>query len=171
MRTVIFSSLTLALLSQRAGADTTLSLDPSTTWGTWEGWGVSLAWWAKAFGNRDDLATVFFSLNSQTIDGQTLPGLGFNIARYNAGACSNNIYDGDSMVVSSNIKPSRQMDSFGLTGAVPTPHRQVGTGTPTPTNARCFRKPKQTAQTYSSSFLMLALGGWTMGMTRQEAPF
>jgi galactan endo-1,6-beta-galactosidase len=114
MRTVIFSSLTLALLSQRAGADTTLSLDPSTTWGTWEGWGVSLAWWAKAFGNRDDLATVFFSLNSQTIDDQTLPGLGFNIARYNAGACSNNTYDGDSMVVSSNIKPSRQMDSFWL---------------------------------------------------------
>lgn len=114
MRTVVFSSLTLALLSQRARADTTLSLDPSTTWGTWEGWGVSLAWWAKAFGNRDDLATVFFSLNSQTIDGQTLPGLGFNIARYNAGACSNNTYDGDSMVVSSNIKPSRQMDSFWL---------------------------------------------------------
>lgn len=114
MRTVVFSSLTFALLSQRAGADTTLSLDPSTTWGTWEGWGVSLAWWAKAFGNRDDLARLFFSLNSQSINGQTLPGLGFNIARYNAGASSNNTYDGASMVVSPNIKPSRQIDAFWL---------------------------------------------------------
>lgn len=114
MRTVVFSPLVLALLSQRAGADSTLSLNLSTTYGIWEGWGVSLAWWAKAFGNRDDLASVFFSLNSQSINGQTLPGLGFNIARYNAGACSNNTYDGDSMVVSPNIKPSRQMDSFWL---------------------------------------------------------
>ncbi|KAL7808191.1 glycoside hydrolase family 30 protein [Trichoderma gracile] len=114
MRSIVLSSLALALLSHRGRADTTLSIDPNSNWGTWEGWGVSLAWWAKAFGNRDDLASVFFSRNNQAVNGQTLPGLGFNIVRYNAGACSNNSYDGATMVVSPNIKPSRQMDGFWL---------------------------------------------------------
>ncbi|KAL7939377.1 glycoside hydrolase family 5 protein [Trichoderma chlorosporum] len=114
MRSVVFPPLALALFFQRAGADTTLSVDPSSNWGTWEGWGVSLAWWAKAFGNRDDLANVFFTKNNQVINGQNLPGLGFNIVRYNAGACSNNSYDGSSMVVSSSIEPSRQVDSYWL---------------------------------------------------------
>ncbi|KAK4071744.1 CAZyme family GH30 [Trichoderma aggressivum f. europaeum] len=114
MRSAVIPSLGLALLFQRAGADTTLSIDPTSNWGTWEGWGVSLAWWAKAFGNRDDLANVFFTRNNQVINGQNLPGLGFNIARYNAGACSTNTYNGTSMVVSSSIKPSRQVDGYWL---------------------------------------------------------
>ncbi|KAL7786173.1 glycoside hydrolase superfamily [Trichoderma afarasin] len=114
MRSAVIPSLALALLSQTAGADTTLSIDPTSNWGTWEGWGVSLAWWAKAFGNRDDLANVFFTRNNQVINGQNLPGLGFNIARYNAGACSTNTYNGSSMVVSSSIKPSRQVDGYWL---------------------------------------------------------
>ncbi|KAM0257023.1 hypothetical protein ACHAQJ_004618 [Trichoderma viride] len=112
MRTVVFPSLALALLSQRVKASTTLSLDPDSNWGTWEGWGVSLAWWAKAFGNRDDLANVFFTQNNQVVNGQNLPGLGFNIVRYNAGACSTNSYNGSSMVVSSDIEPSRQVDGY-----------------------------------------------------------
>ncbi|KAL7904579.1 glycoside hydrolase family 5 protein [Trichoderma velutinum] len=114
MRSAVIPSLGLALLFQRAGADTTLSIDPNSNWGTWEGWGVSLAWWAKAFGNRDDLANVFFTKNNQVINGQNLPGLGFNIARYNAGACSTNTYNGSSMVVSASIKPSRQVDGYWL---------------------------------------------------------
>ncbi|KAL7957711.1 glycoside hydrolase family 5 protein [Trichoderma compactum] len=114
MRSALVPSLGLALLFQTAGADTTLSIDPTSNWGTWEGWGVSLAWWAKAFGNRDDLANVFFARNNQVINGQNLPGLGFNIARYNAGACSTNTYNGSSMVVSSSIKSSRQVDGYWL---------------------------------------------------------
>ncbi|KAJ4862625.1 o-Glycosyl hydrolase family 30 domain-containing protein [Trichoderma breve] len=114
MRSTVIPSLSLVLLFQTAGADTTLSIDPTSNWGTWEGWGVSLAWWAKAFGNRDDLANVFFTRNNQVINGQNLPGLGFNIARYNAGACSTNTYNGSSMVVSSSIKPSRQVDGYWL---------------------------------------------------------
>lgn len=114
MRSAVFPSLALALLFQRVRADTTLAVDPNSNWGTWEGWGVSLAWWAKAFGNRDDLANVFFTRNNQTINGQNLPGLGFNIARYNAGACSTNSYNGSSMIVSSDIKSSRQVDGYWL---------------------------------------------------------
>lgn len=95
-----------------AAADETWTINATSNWGTWEGWGVSLAWWAKAFGNREDLADVFFGLDSTTLDSQSLPGLGFNIARYNAGACSNNTYGGSSMVASPDIKASRQMDGF-----------------------------------------------------------
>src|SRR5688500_7074920 len=39
-----------------ASADYTARIDPATTGPTWEGWGTSLAWWAKAFGDRDDIA-------------------------------------------------------------------------------------------------------------------
>lgn len=103
-----------ATMAPSAAADRTVVVDASANWGTWEGWGTSLAWWAKAFGDRDDLANLFFTKNYQTLNGKNLPGLGFNIVRYNAGACATRTYHGDSMVVSSNIKPSRQMDGFWL---------------------------------------------------------
>ncbi|KAI1810056.1 glycoside hydrolase family 30 protein [Poronia punctata] len=95
-------------------ADTTSTIDPSSDRGTWEGWGTSLAWWAKAFGSRDDLADIFFTLKSTEYSGKNLPGLGFNIARHNAGASSYNTYDGTKMVVSPNIKKSRQVDGHWL---------------------------------------------------------
>ncbi|KAJ4394803.1 Endo-beta-1 6-galactanase [Gnomoniopsis smithogilvyi] len=95
-----------------AAADETWTISTSSNWGTWQGWGVSLAWWSKAFGNRDDLANIFFSLNTTTYNSASLPGLGFNIARYNAGACSNNTYDSTSMVESPDITASRQIDGY-----------------------------------------------------------
>lgn len=104
--------LLVGALLRLAAADETWKISTSSNWGTWEGWGVSLAWWAKAFGNRDDLADIFFSLDTTTFDSASLPGLGFNIARYNAGACSNNTYDGASMVESPKITASRQIDGF-----------------------------------------------------------
>lgn len=98
-------------------ADETTTINSSTDWGTWEGWGVSLAWWAKAFGTNDDLADIFFSTEMVSWDSQSLPGLGLNIVRYNAGACSWNTYDGDTMVVSPDIISSRQMDGYWLNWA------------------------------------------------------
>lgn len=109
MRANIFLASAHAAL---AVADETYTIDASSDWGTWEGWGVSLAWWAKAFGDRDDLADIFFSLDTTTLGSQSLPGLGFNIARYNAGACSNNTYSDTSMVESPNMIPSRQVDGY-----------------------------------------------------------
>ncbi|OAQ61227.1 endo-beta-1,6-galactanase [Pochonia chlamydosporia 170] len=109
---ILSSIIALANLST-VDADTVTTVDPST-WGVWEGWGVSLAWWAKAFGDREDLADALFTTNWQSFQGQSLPGLGFNIARYNAGASSTKAYNGSSMVVSPNIKPSRQIDGFWL---------------------------------------------------------
>lgn len=73
-------------------------IDPKSDWGTWEGWGTSLAWWAKQFGDRDDLADVLFTLKFTSVNSQTLPCLGFNIVRYNAGASAWKVVDGDIMV-------------------------------------------------------------------------
>lgn len=113
----------LLSLSADPGSPTgeTVTIDPTTTWGTWEGWGVSLAWWAKIFGDRDDLADIFFTTKSTTLNGTTLPGLGLNIARYNAGASSYAPYLGESMQVSPNIIPSRQMEGYWLSGASEAP--------------------------------------------------
>ncbi|KAG6239264.1 Endo-beta-1 6-galactanase [Claviceps purpurea] len=97
-----------------AVADTQTTIDPSQKYGTWEGWGVSLAWWAKAFGDRDDLADIFFTTKTHQFQGRQLPGLGFTIARYNAGATSSRTYNGESIRLSPNIKPSRQMEGFWL---------------------------------------------------------
>src|SRR5919199_1551467 len=81
-----------------ASADTTITVDPTANYGTWEGWGTSLAWWANVFGDRDDFANLFFTTNTVSYGGASLPGLGMTIARYNLGACSWNSGNGESMV-------------------------------------------------------------------------
>ena len=108
----------LLTLLPLAAANVTTTISPSTSYGTWQGWGVSLAWWAAQFGQRDDLADIFFTTDSTTFNGVSVPGLGFNIARYNAGACSwNTESDGSTMVVSPDITSSRQMDGFWVNWA------------------------------------------------------
>jgi len=110
----LLSGLALLLALPIAIADLTTTIDAKSNLGNWEGWGTSLAWWAQAFGNRDDLADIFFTTKSVSFLGQTLPGLGFNIARYNAGACSSNSINSTRMVVSPKMIPSRQMQGFWL---------------------------------------------------------
>jgi hypothetical protein len=92
------------------------TVDPAAQFGAWEGWGTSLAWWANVWGDREDLADLFFttktatrvalnsSSSSSSNDGSeedgseeehdaegdvyvVLPALGLTIARYNAGGC------------------------------------------------------------------------------------
>lgn len=107
--------LIVATLAGRAGrADDSVKIDPRTTWGAWEGWGVSLCWWAKAFGSRDDLADILFTTNHTSLNGALLPGLGLNIARYNAGACSQVPVGSETMQESPNVYASRQMEGFWL---------------------------------------------------------
>ena len=115
MRAYALSSLSAALaIGPLTSAAATVAIDANSDRGTWEGWGTSLAWWAAAFGDRDDLANIFFTLNDTEFGGQPLPGLGFNIARHNAGACSWNEIDGESMVVSPKMIPSRQIEGHWL---------------------------------------------------------
>lgn len=107
--------LAATLLARPAVADETTTINASSNFGTWDGWGTSLAWWAKAFGTQTALADIFFTLNTVSFNGKILPGLGLNIVRYNLGASSTNKDpDGDSMVVSPDITPSRQIDAYWL---------------------------------------------------------
>jgi len=101
-----------ALATGTARADATISVNPGTSYGTWEGWGTSLAWWANVFGARDDFADIFFTTRSTAYNGTTLPGLGLNIARYNLGACSWNSVGGTSMVASPNIPRFKQIEGY-----------------------------------------------------------
>ncbi|MFD5596133.1 beta-1,6-galactanase [Streptomyces griseorubiginosus] len=101
-----------ALATGTARADATIAVSPGTSYGTWEGWGTSLAWWANVFGARDDFADLFFTTKSTTYNGTSLPGLGLNIARYNLGACSWNTVGGESMVASANIPAFKQIEGY-----------------------------------------------------------
>ena len=94
--------------------DYSTTIQPQNTRGVWEGWGVSLCWWANVFGNRNDLADIVFSTNYTSLNGYSLPGLGLNIARYNAGACTTNAIGADTMQASANIPSFRQMPGFWL---------------------------------------------------------
>jgi galactan endo-1,6-beta-galactosidase len=98
------------------GYSTTVT--PATNWGAWDGWGVSLGWWANVFGNRDDLADIVFTTNYTTLNGYLLPGLGLNIARFNAGGCgTNTIGSGTnafSMQLSPNMPLYAQMQGYWL---------------------------------------------------------
>ncbi|MGW4510544.1 beta-1,6-galactanase [Streptomyces sp. NPDC004393] len=101
-----------ALATGTAHADATIAVNPATTYGSWEGWGTSLAWWANVFGDRDDFADIFFTTKSVAYGGTTLPGLGLNIARYNLGACSWNSVNGESMVASAAIPAFKQIEGY-----------------------------------------------------------
>ena len=104
----------LALAMPVAFQASVVLLDPHASQGTWEGWGTSLCWMGKAFGGRDDLADYLFTTKTVGLAGVRLPGLGLNVVRYNAGACSWNEVDGRKMVVGKVIQPFRQMEGFWL---------------------------------------------------------
>jgi galactan endo-1,6-beta-galactosidase len=89
-------------------------LNLATNWGVWQGWGCSLCWWANVFGTRSDLADIVFTTNYTMLNGVNLPGLGMNIARYNAGGCGTNSVNGQSMVASPNIPWWKQIQGFWL---------------------------------------------------------
>ena len=123
-RVSLISTLALASAAEEPateGAVRTIVIDPAAEQGAWQGWGVSLAWWAAVFGDRDDLADALFTTRTVQVGPDPLPGLGLNIVRYNAGACSWNEIDGRRMVVSKIIHRYRQMEGFWLDGKSPDP--------------------------------------------------
>ena len=100
------------LLALFLSTQTSCVVDPEARRGVWEGWGTSLCWMGKVFGDRNDLADLLFTTKTVEIAGERLPGLGMNVVRYNAGACSWNAIGGRRMVVSKTILPYRQMEGF-----------------------------------------------------------
>ena len=66
----------------------TLKINPAENRGIWEGWGCSFAWWPNMVGgkNYENLyADLFYSDKMVPFLDQKLPGLDFNILRYNVG--------------------------------------------------------------------------------------
>jgi galactan endo-1,6-beta-galactosidase len=119
MSTVLLTALGQlepAVAQTAAPGPDVIRIDPSKSFGTWEGWGTSLAWMGKVYGDRDDLADVLFTTKDVALGSETLPGLGITIVRYNAGACSWDEIDGRRMVVSKAISPFRQIEGFWLDG-------------------------------------------------------
>ena len=117
----LFLQVQAPAAAQGAEPVLTLAPKPSSTTGTWEGWGTSLCWWAKVFGDRDDIADLLFTTRAVKFGDELLPGLGLTVARYNAGACSGDEVDGRRMVVSKTIRPFRQIEAFWLDGKNPDP--------------------------------------------------
>ncbi|KAI9988812.1 hypothetical protein PInf_022396 [Phytophthora infestans] len=124
IRSLAASALACAFLSANpslVAADYTVKADAaSTVQGTWDGWGTSLCWWANVFGDRADIADALFTLNETVaVDGAgDIPGLGFNIARYNIGGSSSNVVDDSgtevAMKTSENMPAFKFMESFWL---------------------------------------------------------
>ena len=104
----------LTALPSQVTADYTVKADAGTTiLNSWDGWGTSLCWWANVFGNRQDIADVFFTLqDSVTLEGgpSNLPGLGLNIVRYNIGGSSKNVIDDGGTKIA--MKQSPKMAAF-----------------------------------------------------------
>lgn len=113
-RQFLVSTAALTLIPGTARADYAMTVNPTVNWGTWEGWGTSLCWWANVFGTRDELADILFTRNTVQYNGLSLPGLGMNIARYNAGGCSPTPINGQSMVASPNIPHWKQIQGYWL---------------------------------------------------------
>ncbi|POM59865.1 hypothetical protein PHPALM_31344 [Phytophthora palmivora] len=100
-----------------------ITIASSSTGAVWEGWGTSLAWWTNVYGDNEDLAELFFSMNrnplvetsSSVLD---LPALGLNIARYNVGGSSDNVIDDSgqelAMKTSKDMLAYKTMESYWL---------------------------------------------------------
>ena len=130
MRTV--SLVALLAVATAHSINYTTSIDPNATFGVWQGWGTSLAWWAKAFGRNDTIADLMFTMGPTNFGNDRLPGLGLNIVRYNAGASSDVPASGQKMQdgkfhqsninpetdlypkVSPNVSPTRLIDTFWI---------------------------------------------------------
>ena len=90
---------------------------PSSSFGLWRGWGVSLAWYANVFGPRSDTVAAFFSLANTSVSlpggaTEAVPGLGFTIARYNAGASGLGTVAGRAMAPSPNAPAWKLIDTW-----------------------------------------------------------
>lgn len=71
-----------------ASAQTVITVDPTVKYQTLQGWGVSLAWWAKVVGGYPTAARE--RIMHMMFDPKT--GLGLNVVRYNIGGGENPKY-------------------------------------------------------------------------------
>ncbi|GAA2583558.1 glycoside hydrolase [Actinomadura fulvescens] len=101
-----------------ANAAYTTRINPRNRFNHWDGWGASLSWWATVFGTDDALADLFYTRQAVKHPSlpKTLDGLGFNIVRYNVGACTWEPVgqQRQRMVESRNIRRRKQIEGYWL---------------------------------------------------------
>ena len=69
------SSIGVLLCAAPARADYTTTINPATTWGTWQGWGTSLCWEGNLAGNQANQTQLLFSTSATTINPPTGPAV------------------------------------------------------------------------------------------------
>lgn len=75
-------------LKNEIGPGYEVQLSHETPMQTWEGWGAGLSWWASVIGHgpfEKIYTDLLFTDGEYSLLNQTLPGLDFNIVRYNIG--------------------------------------------------------------------------------------
>jgi galactan endo-1,6-beta-galactosidase len=99
-----------------AYADYSTIVDPSKNYGTWEGWGAALSWWANVFGMDNTLADLFYTRGTVSYQGGGYPGLGLNVVRYDVGACTSQPVGTPpvSMTISPNFAPYKRIEGYWL---------------------------------------------------------
>lgn len=81
-------SLLIRLTGSVPAINATVTVDPNIRYQTWQGWGTSLAWWAKVVGGFPEPARHDYI--EKAFD--PVKGLGLNIVRYNIGGGENPLY-------------------------------------------------------------------------------
>ena len=81
-------SLLVKITAATPAVEATVTIDPSIRYQTWQGWGTSLAWWAKVIGGFPEPARSDYIEKAFDPD----KGLGLNVVRYNIGGGENPIY-------------------------------------------------------------------------------
>lgn len=91
-------------------------VDPSRSYGNWQGWGAALSWWATVFGADDTIADLLYTDGEVSYNGSRYPGLGLNVVRYNVGACTYNTIGSPpvGMTLSPNIPRYKQIEGYWL---------------------------------------------------------
>lgn len=113
---LLFPAVCLLVRGASAAA-VSIAPRPAPVFGTWEGWGVSLAWWANVWGDVPELSDMVWTrADSISLPGLTpaVPGLGLNIARYNAGGSSNTSALGRHIVYSQHMPWWKGIQGFWL---------------------------------------------------------
>jgi O-glycosyl hydrolase len=98
--TSIISDISLFNNGVKADTSTTVTIDPSIQYQTMDGWGTSLAWWAKLVGewktnSKNEIMDLTFDKDK---------GLGLNMVRYNIG--------GAKSPNDTNLRPGADVESY-----------------------------------------------------------
>ena len=159
-----------ALATGTARADATIAINPGTEYGSWEGWGTSLAWWANVFGARDDFADIFFTTKSVVVQRHSAarprpehrplqPG---RVQLEHRGRR-------DHGRLRQHPRASSRSRATGRTGTTRTRPPRPGTGRPTPTSARRWSR-RRARRTSASCSPTRPCGGCASTTTRPARP-